>query len=137
VAALRTLRRPYVEPDGPSPPGTTWDAALAVPFALGAGEATTIELMYAWWFPNRMADFDQFGPELPVPASTRLGNRYATRFGSSIEVARHVTDRRDELEAASRAWAATVAAFDAPPPIAETVAAQPSLVRSPTAFIDE
>ena len=137
VAALTTLRRPYVEPDGPSPPGTTWDAALAVPFALRPGEATTIELTYAWWFPNRMADFDQFGPELPVPAGTRLGNRYATRFGSALEVARHVVDRRHELEAASRGWAEAVATFDAPRPIADTIAAQPALVRSPTAFIDE
>lgn len=133
---LRTMRRPYVEPHGPSPAGTTWDAALAVPFALSPGAATTIEFVHAWWFPNRMADFDQFGPDLPPPADARIGNRYASRFGGAVDVARHFRAARPTLLAASRDWAATIAEFDAPNALVQTLASQPSLVRSPTTFVD-
>jgi uncharacterized protein (DUF608 family) len=134
---LRTMRQPYVEPQGPSPTGTTWDAGLAVPFAVEPGEAATIEFLLAWWFPNRMADFDQFGPDLPAHVEARIGNHYASRFGGAVEVARHFRAERPALLAASREWAATVAALDAPRVLAETLAAQPSLIRSPTTFVDE
>lgn len=130
-------RVPFREPQGPSPAGTTWDGALAVPFALAPGDATTIEFLHAWWFPNRVADFDQFGPELPIPETpSHMGNRYATRFDGAIAVARSFGADRPRLLASSRAWAESVAAMDAPPSVAATVAAQPALVRSPTTFLD-
>src|SRR5260221_8971047 len=134
---LRTMRRAYVEPQGPSPLGTTWDAALAVPFVLGPGAATTIESVHAWRFPNRMADFDQFGPDLPPPDLARIGNQYASRFEDAVDVARHFRAARPSLLAASREWAATIAALDAPSQVGETLAAQPSLIRSPTTFVDD
>ena len=134
---LRTMRQPYVEPLGPSPAGTTWDGALAVPFALEPGAATTVEFLLAWWFPNRMADFDQFGPDLPVDVDTRIGNHYATRFGGAADVARAFRAARPSLLAASRAWATTIASLDAPGALAETLATQPAVMRSPTTFVDE
>jgi uncharacterized protein (DUF608 family) len=134
---LRTMRPPYVEPRGASPDGTTWDGALAVPFAVEPGETAAIEFLQAWWFPNRMADFDQFGPDLPTHVEARIGNRYASRYGGAVDVARHFRTNRPSLHAASRDWAATVAGLDAPRLVAETLASQPSLMRSPTTFVDE
>lgn len=133
---LRAMRQPYVEPQGPSPAGTTWDAALAVPFALEPGASTAIEFVLAWWFPNRKADFDQFGPDLPAHVDARIGNHYASRFGGALDVARSFRAARPSLLAASSAWAATIASLDAPGPVAETLAAQPSMMRSPTTFVD-
>lgn len=134
---LRTLRPPYVEPQGPSPAGTTWDGALAVPFAVGPGETATIEFLLAWWFPNRMADFDQFGPDLPAHVDARIGNRYASRFRGAVDVAHHFRTSRASLVATSRDWATTIAELDAPSRLAETLAAQPALMRNPTTFVDE
>jgi hypothetical protein len=133
----RVTRRPFTEPDGPSPAGTTWTGALAIPFAMSAGETTTIEVTHAWWFPNRVADFDQWGPGIPAPATPPwLGNRYATRLTGAAEVVEaYHSDRGRSLDM-SRAWAHTMAELDAPAEIAATLAAQPSLVRSPTSFVD-
>lgn len=134
---LRAMRPPYVEPQGPSPAGSTWNGALAVPFAVGPGETATIEFVLAWWFPNRTADFDQFGPDLPAHVDARIGNHYASRFRGAVDVARHFRTNRPSLIAASRDWSTTIADLDAPNRIAETLAAQPSLMRNPTTFIDE
>ncbi|MEZ4596586.1 MAG: GH116 family glycosyl-hydrolase [Chloroflexota bacterium] len=133
----RSTRRPFAEPQGPSPAGSTWTGALAIPFALEAGEDTAIEVIHAWWFPNRVADFDQFGPGIPPPPTPPfLGNRYATRLGGAAQVVEAYRADADRLTAMSRAWADTLADLDAPAEVADTLAAQPSLVRSPTTFVD-
>jgi hypothetical protein len=134
---VREMRPPFTMADGPSPPGSTWTAALAIPFALTPGEETSIEAIFAWWFPNRVADFDQFGPGLPLPeAPPTLGNRYATRFGGALDVARSYWADRSRLLQSSRTWAQALTSVDAPAPIADTLAAQPALARSPTTFVD-
>lgn len=133
----RDTRRPFREPEGPSPVGSTWTAALAIPFALTAGEETAIEVIHAWWFPNRVADFDQFGPDLPVPAVPPfLGNRYATRFAGVAQVVEAFHAERARSTAMSRSWADAMVGLDAPPEVADTLAAQPALVRCPTSFVD-
>jgi hypothetical protein len=133
----RVTRRPFTDPEGPSPAGTTWTAALAIPFALEPGGSTDIEVIHAWWFPDRVGDFDQFGPGIPPPPEPpTLGNRYATRLTGATGVVEAYRAGRARLVAASRAWAMSIAGSDAPPEIARTLAAQPSLVRSPTTFID-
>src|SRR5262249_13533270 len=49
--ASQRLRGPMpAVPHGPSPPGETWNGALAVPFALEPGEATTITFVLGWFF---------------------------------------------------------------------------------------
>ncbi|MBX3030411.1 MAG: hypothetical protein KF809_09645 [Chloroflexi bacterium] len=133
----RSTRRPFTDPEGASPTGTTWTGALAVPFALGQGESTAIEVVHVWWFPNRVADFDQFGPSIPVPASPPwLGNSYATRHGGVEAVLDAFRADRVRLTERSRDWAEAMADFDAPSEVATTLAAQPALVRSPTSFVD-
>jgi uncharacterized protein (DUF608 family) len=133
---LRLLRLPFTMPDGPSPGGSTWTGALAIPFALAPGESTEIEVFHAWWFPNRVGDFDQFGLDLPVPTPPFLGNRYARRFDGALRVAESFRADRDRLLATSRRWAEALTSLDAPAPVADTVAAQPSLIRNPTTFVD-
>ncbi|MBL7258094.1 GH116 family glycosyl hydrolase [Paractinoplanes lichenicola] len=134
-AALRDGASPVRVPQGPSPAGHTWDAAVAPAFALAPGESTTIDIVHAWWFPNRYADFDRFGPQRDYgPTRFWVGNHYATRFGGALDVLDAYLSDRSLLDGASRAWAEAVASSDLPEPLRETIAAQPSLVRSPSIF---
>ena len=50
---------------GPSRPGETWLGALVAHTELQPGETRTVRFVLAWWFPNRMVDFVQFGPDRP------------------------------------------------------------------------
>jgi non-lysosomal glucosylceramidase len=122
-------------PTGPSPAGHTWDAAVAVAFALQPGETATIDVVHAWWFPNRYADFDRFGPQHSYARSRFwVGNHYATRFGGALDVLDAYLADREHLDTASRAWADAVRSSDLPPSLREVVSAQGTLVRSPTLF---
>lgn len=134
-AAVAEGVSPMRAPIGPSPAGHTWNAALAVAFALLPGETSTIDIVHAWWFPNRYADFDRFGPTQRYGHSRFwVGNHYATRFGGALDVLDAYLADRDRLDATSRAWADAVAGSDLPEPLREVVSAQGALVRSPSLF---
>ncbi|MFI5910549.1 GH116 family glycosyl hydrolase [Dactylosporangium sp. NPDC051541] len=133
--ALRYGASPMRAPGGPSPAGHTWDAGVAAAFALAPEESTTVDIVHAWWFPNRYADFDRFGPQHHYgPSRFWVGNHYATRFGGALDVLDAYLADRERLDTASRAWAEAVAASDLPVPLRETIALQPALVRSPSIF---
>ncbi|ETK34968.1 GH116 family glycosyl hydrolase [Microbispora sp. ATCC PTA-5024] len=134
-AAVADGVSPLRPPAGPSPAGHTWDAAVAVAFALRPGETTSIDIVHAWWFPNRYADFDRFGPTRSY-GGTRfwVGNHYAGRFGGALDVLDAYLADRDRLDAASRAWADAVSGSDLPEDLREVVSAQGTLVRSPSLF---
>ncbi|MBO3749620.1 hypothetical protein J5X84_26375 [Streptosporangiaceae bacterium NEAU-GS5] len=133
-AAVAEGVSPMRAPVGPSPAGHTWNAAVAVAFALHPGETSTIDVVHAWWFPNRYADFDQFGPSQPYRRSLWIGNHYATRFGGALDVLDAYLADRDRLDQASRSWADVVAGSDLPEPLREVISAQGTLVRSPSLF---
>jgi uncharacterized protein (DUF608 family) len=138
-AALRAAVRdhqPPPSPVGPSQGGTTWGGGLALPFALAPGEETTIEVVHAWWLPNRVADFDQFGPERGLNRHRLwLGNAYAERHRGVAQVLDHHARERDELLASSRAWAESTATATLPQPVRELLDVQASLIRSPTLMV--
>jgi non-lysosomal glucosylceramidase len=126
---------PIRAPVGPSPAGYTWNAAVAVAFALVPGETSTVDVIHAWWFPNRYTDFDHFGPHQAYQRKNLwIGNHYATRFGGALDVLDAYLADRARLDADSRAWADAVAGSDLPEPVRHAVSAQGSLVRSPTLF---
>ncbi|MDW5597960.1 GH116 family glycosyl hydrolase [Conexibacter stalactiti] len=133
-AAVADSTTPQRVPTGPSPAGTTWTGALAIPFALTPGATTTVRVVHAWWFPNRTVDFDQFGPERNLgPSRLWVGNWYGTRFpGGVADVLDEFAAHGDALVAASRTWAHAVADADLPEIVVDVLDAQPSLVRSPT-----
>ncbi|WP_083958062.1 GH116 family glycosyl hydrolase [Herbidospora mongoliensis] len=134
-AALADGASPMRAPAGPSPAGFTWDAGLAAAFALAPGETKTIDIVHAWWFPNRFADFDRFGPT-PSYAGSRfwVGNHYATRFGGAVDVLDAYLADRDRLDSASRDWASAVADSDLPEQLKDVISAQGTLIRSPSLF---
>jgi uncharacterized protein (DUF608 family) len=134
-AMERGYRNAPVTPVGPSPAGTTWNGGLAVPFWIDPGETATITFVLAWHFPNRYLNFDQFAHKQSFGRSRFwLGNAYAARFADAIDVAEHVVRNRSHLEAESRAWVGIMRDTTLPGWLAEAIAAQGSLMRSPTCF---
>jgi hypothetical protein len=124
---------PMRSPVGPSPAGTTWDAVLLHAVALAPGESTTIDIVHAWWFPNRYADFDRFGPRHPYGgARLPIGTHVGARFGGALDVLDAYLANEPELSRASSAWADAIGSGDLPTPIAEVISAQGTLARSPS-----
>ena len=123
---------------GPSPAGTTWNGGLMAPFRLSRGGETSVTFLYTWYFPNRYVNFDQFG-KMRDYGHTRfwLGNAYATRFADAIDVTEQVMRDHDDLAKKSRRWEANFIGSSLPGWLVEAMAAQGSLIRSPTTFQTE
>jgi non-lysosomal glucosylceramidase len=132
VAALQPVAG---SPEGPSRPGRTWAGGLAVPFHLEPGASRRIEFVHTWHFPNRTVGSDQFGREQDLPSeAVPIGNHYCEVHPDAVAVLSHYIERRAELHRESLRWSASIFASDLPDPIAEMLASQPSLLRSPTTF---
>ena len=120
---------------GPSAPGATWNGGLRIPFRLGPGETVAVRVVLSWYFPNRYVNFEQFGS---AHADSRsrfwLGNDYATHFADAEDVAESVRTDWHGLRDRSREWAGVLAGSSLPDDVVERMAAQPSLLRSPTCF---
>lgn len=129
--------RPYGWRHGaPTMPGQTCDGGLIAPLSLEPGRSAEVRVALTWYFPNRYADFVQFGPPQPQWGQTRfwLGNAYATRFADAVDVADTV--RRDwaELRGDSLSWVDTLRASTIGRDSVTHLAAQASILRSPSCF---
>lgn len=123
---------------GASAPGETWNGGLLFPFWLAPDETVRTTFILSWYFPNRYVNFDQFGPQRDYGRSRFwLGNEYATRFDDAMDVTKYVIGHQQRLEEASRRWAQGIATSTLPPWMNEALAAQGSLMRSPTCFWTE
>jgi non-lysosomal glucosylceramidase len=132
LSALKPLLR---SPGRPSAPGRTWAGGLAVPFHLPPGGTTEVEIVIAWHFPNRYADFDQFGHEDETPSEAAwIGNHYARAFRDAQHVVLHYLEHGDALHTASTRWREAVFGSSLPAVVRDTLGAQPALIRSPTTF---
>jgi len=123
-------------PDGPSPTGQTWNAGLAVPFELQPDQEIEVTFVLSWHFPNRYVSFDQERFETRDYGRSRfwVGNAYAERFPDALAVLDHVESRLEELEGEGSAWLSVLEQSTMPPWLTEAMAAQGSLIRSPTCF---
>jgi len=119
-----------------SPAGETVNGGIGVPFSLEPGEETTIRFAIVWHFPNRYVNFEQFGPERPEWGATQfwLGNAYSTRFANAERVLDRVTRDWDTLRAETLAWTSVFAESSLDDEAVDHLAAQLSLLRSPTCF---
>lgn len=121
---------------GPSVPGRTWNGGLGVPFWLEPGQQRTVKVLLAWHFPNRYVNFEQFGPERPEWGRSQfwLGDHYTTRHADVRAVRDEVIAQWSRLRDATAGWTSTFADSSLDDQAAEHLAAQLSLVRSPTCF---
>ncbi|OZM74345.1 hypothetical protein CFN78_04215 [Amycolatopsis antarctica] len=134
------LAPPVHTPHGPSPAGRTWDTALCAAWHLAPGERTTVRFVHAWRFPNRYLDFlQQYVDAGPGGRRLWVGNHYATRFGTAMDVVRHFRENETDLRAASRSWADGVAGTELAEaeltePVRHQLTLQSSSVRNPVLF---
>jgi non-lysosomal glucosylceramidase len=126
----RTLE---TRPTGSSPAGRTWNAALAVPFTLGPGEAKTVTFLLGWHFPNRLVNWGQTGFGV-ADTKTRfwLGNAYARWFQDALGLAEYVRDNLHRLTSETRLFRDTFYDSTLPYWLLDAVSSQASIVRSPT-----
>jgi non-lysosomal glucosylceramidase len=123
----------------PSANGRTLNGALAVPFDLEPGASRTATFTIAWHFPNRHMDQAQAGL-LGIQSegrSFRVGNQYATRFQSALDVATYVGRDLTRLTDQTRLARDTFFDTTLPPALIESVTSQMSIIRSPTCFWTE
>ncbi len=121
---------------GPSPQGQTWLGALVAHAELQPRASRTVRFLLTWYFPNRMVDFVQFGPDRPELGNTRfwLGNHYASRWTDAVEVADEVFAHWEPLWHATTAWTDVVDGLDLPEQWRTHLATQPVPLRTPTSF---
>jgi len=123
----------------PSLAGRTWNGALAAPFSLAPGASRTITFVIAWHFPNRYWDYaDRHYVALLGFADPKskfwLGNQYANRFRSALDVAAYVQANAPRLARLTRLARDTFFDSSLPPALIDAVTSQISVMRSPTVF---
>ena len=122
---------------GPSEAGRSWAAVVGVPFWLEPGQSRVIRFSMTWHFPNRFVDVEQFGGAHPEVGSSSfyLGNHYATRFRDARAVQDFAERNWTGLRERTLAWTRTLVDSDLDERTVDRMAAQASLVRSPTCFV--
>lgn len=123
---------------GPSTAGRTWNAALAVPFRLGAGEARTVTFILAWHFPNRCVNWGQQGFGVKDTRTRfHLGSNYANWFQDALGVAEYARDNRARLISQTHLYRDTLYDSTLPYWFLDAVSSQTSIMRSPTVMWTE
>ncbi len=123
--------------DVPSGPGETWNGGLQIPYDLDPGGTSEITVILSWSFPNHYVNFGQSGHHNDnafTKSRLWLGNAYSERFRTALDLVDYITDHQPYLEDRSRAWSGTLLSSSLPTWLAEFLAAQGTLIRSPTTF---
>ncbi len=116
--------------------GRTINAAVAVPYALQAGESAVVTFAYAWRFPNRTSHWTQklIYPEKPEPVETRIGNRYSQRFSTLRAVLDYADRNGRRLTEKTRLYRDTFFSSTLPAPLLDAASSQSSILRTEVCF---
>lgn len=127
VRSTPPLEKKVTEPASLNPPG----ASVYVPFRLAPGESRRIRVLTAWYVPRSTLRYGlKPDPGAPPPETYRPW--YSSRFASVEAVATYWRENIDRLERRSRAFADAFFESDLPPEVVEAVAANLSILKSPT-----
>ena len=123
---------------GSSARGRTWNAAVAVPFRLEAGESKQVTFLLTWHFPNRYVNWNQTWLGVQDTKSRFwLGNMYANWFPSALAVAEYVRDNRERLVEQTRRFRDKLHDSSLPYWFLNAVSSPISVMRSPTCMWTE
>ncbi|MFQ6097631.1 MAG: GH116 family glycosyl hydrolase, partial [Armatimonadota bacterium] len=107
--------------EGPSPPGTTVNGALCVPFSLDPAEERTATFFVTWHFPN----VERFGHQ---------GNFYCEMFRDAMDAARYVAANLKGLTARTFLYHQTVYQSNIPEEFLDAITSQSVILRGPTCW---
>ncbi len=117
----------------PSPEGLTDIGTLGLCATVEPWGEVALPFVLAWHFPNLTNYWNRQSRVL----GARLGNYYATRYGSAWEVARDVVARLDELAARTREFQVALFGSTLPPAVLDAVSSQMSTIRTTTCLRTE
>ncbi len=123
--------------DNPPVEGSCPGASLYVPFILNPGETKTIRVRLAWYVPNTTL---RYGPDPKAYSKSDEGYRepmrhvpwYAGRFKDVHGVASYWDSNYEALRKKSALFRDTFYDTDLPPEVVEAVAANLTILKSPT-----
>lgn len=121
VSEGRVVANPPIEGGDPSPGGSVY-----VPLTLPPGESRTVVVRLSWYVPR--SDLRVDGGE----GHDTYRPWYAGRFASAAEVSAYWREQYDELRARSAAFRDVFFDTTLPPEVVEAVAANLSILKSPT-----
>jgi len=116
----------------PTATGRTVNAALSISHTVEPGAAAKADFVMGWFFPNQYYTHNDWRP-IANP-TVRVGTRYATRFTDAAEVADHVLEHLEQLRERTDAFRRAMFDTTLPQYLVDAVAANISVVRSPTCF---
>ncbi len=119
--------------DTPSEEGQTDTGSLAVSATLAPGEVRAFAFILAWYFPNRVNGWSD-KVRVRREGQEVVRNHYATRFGSSWDVAAYLIQNRERLECGARAFHDALFSSTLPPYVLDAVASNITALRSTTCF---
>lgn len=119
--------RPPVTEGGPAP-----GASLFVPFTLASGKSKTIVLQVAWYVgkTNHRIGYDP--KDLPETQKDRFSPWYSGRFADVGAVAAYWREQYTEFRSRAERFADCLYATTFPPEVIEAVAANLTILKSPT-----
>ena len=121
----------------PSEEGKTDVGSLAVTKQVEPGEAQTYTFLIAWYFPNRLHNWNQrlSCDCIDCDSETEIvQNRYALRFDDSWEVCQYYVDTREHLDSYSRMFRDALYESTLPSYVIDAAAANITVLRSNTCF---
>lgn len=117
---------------GPTAPGRTLNAALCVERNVPAGKTAEATFVLAWCFPNQYYPQNSYRPA--EHSGIAVGTMYSNWYRDALEIARHVTANLVSLRKQTFAYRDAMFDTTLPQYFIDAVAANVSIIRSPTCF---
>ena len=118
-----------------SMPGSTWCGSLACKFKIKPGEERKVIFIYAWFFPNRYVNWNQFfSPIRDDKTLFWIGTMYAKWFKNVKDILNYVYKNLDNLIDQTLLFHDTFYDSTLPYSLLDRVSANISIIRSPTCF---
>ena len=116
----------------PSPAGHTVNAAISRSLSLAPGASAATRFVYTWHFPNQYYPQQSWRPG--ATSSPLVGNMYDVWFRDARSVLKYVLTELPHLDRRTRAFRRAMFETSLPQYFIDAVAANISIIRSPTCF---